>query len=68
MLPDEVSSKSGISAHPDRRAEFLRALRSGGGGEGASGEGGGRLALRVLSQLLEPGGLPTEGGRAVILR
>lgn len=64
LLPDEASARSGISVHPDRREEFLWTLRVGEEGGG----GGGRIALGVLSQLLEPGALPAEGARAAILR
>lgn len=54
VLPDEATARAGISAPPERRREFLWTLRTGGAA--------GRLALGVLSQLMEPGGLPAERG------
>ncbi|CAN0366375.1 unnamed protein product, partial [Laminaria digitata] len=59
VLPEEASSRGGISAPPERRAEFLWTLRAGGAG--------GRLALGVLSQLMEPGALPSAEARSWIL-
>lgn len=66
VMPEEASSRMGISVHPDRRAEFIWTLRYEAGGR--RGGGGGLLALGVLSQLLEPGALPAEGARGDILR
>eukprot|EP00904_Undaria_pinnatifida_P009295 jgi/Undpi1/5496/HiC_scaffold_2.g00775.m1 len=59
VLPEEASSRGGISAPPERRAEFLWTLRAGGAG--------GQLALRVLAQLMEPGALPPAEARSWIL-
>ena len=60
VLPDEATARAGISAPPERRREFLWTLRAGGGA--------GRLALGVLSELMQPGGLPAEGALGAILR
>ncbi|CBJ31043.1 conserved unknown protein [Ectocarpus siliculosus] len=60
VLPDEATARAGISAPPERRREFLWTLRQGGEA--------GRLALGVLSQLMEPGGLPAEGAVGATLR
>lgn len=60
VLPDEATARAGISAPPERRKEFLWTLRAGGGA--------GRLALGVLSELMQPGGLPAEGALGAILR
>ncbi|CAN0236553.1 unnamed protein product, partial [Ectocarpus sp. 4 AP-2014] len=60
VLPDEATARAGISAPPERRKKFLWTLRQGGEA--------GRLALGVLSQLMEPGGLPAEGAVGSTLR
>ncbi|CAM9636123.1 unnamed protein product [Phaeothamnion confervicola] len=50
LLPEEVDSKTGVSAPPERRAALLDALR----------QSGGRLALSLLSTLLASGALPPD--------
>lgn len=60
VLPDEATARSGIRVGPKRRQEFLRMLRDGGES--------GRLALSILSKLVETGALPSEGALSAVLK